>query len=208
VHSLVGFVDEQLPVGCVEEEEGVFVAFFHYPAASVFGVHFHFAVFAAHLLFGQQFVVFVVDLEVGVAVGVVDEGVHIVAADGIGDEVHAVFFSDVFAHYDYIGHVVVVPVGVAAGPEAWPAEYADGAGVPEDRVAVDHAVVAGMPEVGGGVDGAAGGYAGVVGVAAGRAGGAGAAGGGVARGDGARGAMVHFSGASGRICGDGAGIGP
>ena len=71
----------------VEEEEGVFVAFFHNPATTVFRVDFDFAVFAADLLFGQEFVVAVVDLEVGVAVGVVDEGVHVVAAEGVGDKV-------------------------------------------------------------------------------------------------------------------------
>ncbi len=67
----VGFVDEQLAVG-IEEEEWVFVSLFHDPATAVLGVDFHFFVLADDLLLGQEFVVFVVYLQVGVSVGVVD----------------------------------------------------------------------------------------------------------------------------------------
>ncbi len=50
---LVGLVDEQLAFGGVEEQQRVFVALLHYPAAAVLWVNLHLAVFAAYLLFGQ-----------------------------------------------------------------------------------------------------------------------------------------------------------
>ena len=151
--GLVGFVDEELAVLGVEEEERIFVAFLHYPATAVFGVDFDFAVFAAYLLLGQEFVVLVVDLQVGVAVGVVDDGVHVVAAEGVGDEVEFIGVADVFSHHNHVGYVIVIPVAVAVDPEAGPVVGTWDKGIPEEPVAMNHAVVMGMPEIGCGVYG-------------------------------------------------------
>ena len=150
----VGFVDEELAVFGVEEEERIFVALFHDPATTVFRVDLNLAVFAADALFGQEFVLAVVDLQVGVAVGVVDQGIHVVAAEGEGDEVEIVGVADVFSHYNDVGDMVVIPVAVAVDPEARPVVGARDEGVPVEAVAVDHAVMMGMPEIGGRMDGA------------------------------------------------------
>lgn len=92
----VGFVDKQLSIS-IEEEEGISVFFLHDPTTAVLSVNFHFAVFAAYLLFGKEFVVLVVDLDIGVSVSFVDKSVHVVAIDSVSDEVHLVVFSGVLS---------------------------------------------------------------------------------------------------------------
>lgn len=148
--SLVGLVDEELTVG-PDEEEGVFVVLLANPATAVLGIDNHVAVLAVDFLFGQQVVVLVVDLQVGVAV-VFDDGVHDVAADAVGDKVDVVGLLDIVVHHNHIGHVVVIPVAVAVHPEAGPVPGTWGQRIPEDGVAVDHIAVPGVVEVGGRVD--------------------------------------------------------
>lgn len=147
---LVGLVDEELVVG-PDEEEGVFVVLLANPATAVLGIDHHVAVFAVNLLFGQQVVVLVVDLQVGVAV-VFDDGVHDVAADAVGDEVNLVGLLHVVVHHNHIGHVVVIPVAVAVHPESGPVPGTRGQRIPEDGVAVHHIAVPGVVEVGGRVN--------------------------------------------------------
>lgn len=132
----------------IEEEQGIFVAFLHNPATAVLCVNFHFAVFAAYLLLGQKFVVLIVDLDVGVAVRLVNQCVHIVTIDSVSDEVHLVGVADILAHYGNIGHVIVIPVAIAVQPESGPVVVVVEAGVPEQLVAMHHAVMMGMVEVG------------------------------------------------------------
>lgn len=148
----VGFVDKQLSIS-IEEEEGISVFFLHDPTTAVLSVNFHFAVFAAYLLFGKEFVVLVVDLDIGVSVSFVDKSVHVVAIDSVSDEVHLVVFSGVLSYQNHVGHVIVIPIAVAVDPEARPMPVVIAAGIPVELVAVHHAVVMGMVEVGSGVHG-------------------------------------------------------
>lgn len=123
----------------------------HDPATAVLLIDFHLAVFTADLLFSKELVVLVIDLDVGVAVGVIHEGVHIVTADSVGDEVHLVALLDILSHHDDIRHMVVIPVAVAVQPEARPVVRTRGEWIPVKGMAVNHAVMMGVPEVGSGV---------------------------------------------------------
>ena len=144
----VGFVDQELAVS-VEEEHGILVVALEDPATAIFTVYLHLSILPAYLMLGQQTVVLVIDLQVGVAVDVVDNGVHQVAADGIADHVDIVGFAHIAVHYDHIGDMVVIPVGVAVHPEARPIE---GTGMdmdPYDGAHMYHVVMIGVVEIGG-----------------------------------------------------------
>ena len=151
--TLIGLVDEELTILSVEEEERIFVAFLHNPATAILRVDFDFAVLAAHLLFGQELVISVVNLEVGVAIGVVDQSIHIVSTHGVGDQIQAVGLLDILAHHNHIGYMIVEPVAIAIHPEARPVVGSRDERIPVESVAVDHAMVMGMPEVRCGMDG-------------------------------------------------------
>lgn len=147
---LVGLVYQQFAVG-VEEQHRVFVSFLEDPAAAVLAVYLGLDVFAADFLLGQHLVVLVEDLQVGVAVHIVDDGVHQVAADGVANHIDVICVVDVFVHHYDIGDVIVIPVGVAVDPEAWPEDGARRQRVPVDGAHMNHMVMIGVVEVGGGV---------------------------------------------------------
>ena len=142
----ISFVDEEFAV-VVEEEEWVLVAFLHDPAAAVFLVDLHDAVAVADFLLGEEVVVAVEDLQVGVAIGE-GEGIHVVVAHDVGYEVGVVIFADIFADHDDVADTMVMPVAMAVAPEARPIVDVERYGVPEDGVHVDAGVVDGVIEVG------------------------------------------------------------
>lgn len=144
---LVGFVDVELAIG-IEEEESIFVAFLHNPATAILCVNFHLAIFAADLLFGKELIALVVDLDVGMAIGVVDQCIHIVAIDCVGDKVHLVGIVNISSYDNNICHMIIVPVAIAVEPEARPVVVMVAARIPVDWVAVHHAVMMRMIEVG------------------------------------------------------------
>lgn len=121
----VGLVYQQFAVD-VEEQHGVFVFLFEDPASTVLAVYLCLDVFVADFLFGEQFVAVVEHLEVGLAVNIVDDSVHEVAADCVTYHINIVGVMDVFVHNGYVSHMIVVPVGVAVYPEAGPEDWAWG----------------------------------------------------------------------------------
>ena len=126
------------------------------PASAALGIDDEVAVFAVDLLLGNEVVVLVVDLQVGIT-AVADDGIHDVAADAVGNHIDIVGILDILAHHDDIGDMVVIPVAVAVEPEAGPVPRTGNQGFPEDGVAVDHIAVPGVIEVGSGMDGTAAG---------------------------------------------------
>lgn len=129
--TLIGLVDEELTVLSVEEEERIFVAFFHNPATAILRVDFDFAVLAADALLGQKFVFAVVNLQIGVAVRIVYQGIHVVSTECIGDEIQFIVVAHILSYHIHIGHVIVIPVAVAIHPDAWPDVGSWNKGIPK-----------------------------------------------------------------------------
>ena len=82
------------------------------------------------------------------AIGVVDEGVHIVATDSVSDEVYIISGSGILSYHHYVGNVIVIPVVVAVEPESGPEPRTRGKWIPVESVAMHHVVMAGVHEVG------------------------------------------------------------
>lgn len=143
----VGLVDQQLTVD-IDEEHRVFVMFLEDPAASVLAVYLSLDVFAADFLFGEELVVLVEYLHVGLAVHIIHDGVHQVVADGVADHVNIICLFDIFVYHNDFGDVVVVPVAVAVQPESRPEDWARGYGMPYNRAHVYDSMVIWMVEVG------------------------------------------------------------
>lgn len=143
---LICLVDKQLSVS-VEEEQWVFVVLLHNPASAVLTIDFHLAVFLVHLLFSQKLVVLVEYLEVGMAVRIFYEGVHILSTYCVGNHFYIILFVYILFHYHEVSWMIVVPVAVAVIPESIVVEVAEWQWIPIYRVAVDHAVVNRVPEV-------------------------------------------------------------
>ena len=146
-NSLVCFVYQQFAVD-KEEKHRVLVSFLEYPASTILAVDFGLDILVADLLLSKQFVVLVENLEVGIAVTVVDDGIHDVSTDGVAYHIDIIGILDVFVYNHHISHMIVIPVGVAVEPEARPEEGARRYGMPDDGVHVDHVVMIGMVEVG------------------------------------------------------------
>ena len=104
-------------------------------------------------------------MQIGVAVGVVDESIHIITTNGIGNKVDIVGGAGVFSYYNHIGDMVVVPVVVAVEPESRPEPRTWGEWIPIESVAVHHVMMAWVHEVWCGVHGTMRGRHRTVGVA-------------------------------------------
>lgn len=86
-------------------------------------------------------------MQIGLPVAVVDDGVHQVAADDVADHVDIVGLLDIVVDYVDVGHMVVIPVGVAVEPESGPVEWTGMYVYPYDGVHVDESMMMGMVEV-------------------------------------------------------------
>lgn len=82
------------------------------------------------------------------AIGVVDEGVHIVATDSVSDEVYIISGSGILSYHHYVGNVIVIPIVVAVEPESRPEPRTGRKWIPVESVAVHHVMMARVHEVG------------------------------------------------------------
>lgn len=119
----------------------------HNPASAVLSINFHLAVLAANLLLCEKFVILVVYLDVGVAIGIVHESVHIVAANCIGDELNVVAFLHILANHNDVGDMVVIPIAIAIQPESGPIKGSGRERIPKEGMTMHHAVMMRMPEI-------------------------------------------------------------
>lgn len=150
---LICLVNQQL-TACVDEQHRVFVFLLEDPAATILTINLSLDILAAYLLLGKKFVVLVEDLQIGVAVTVIDYGIHDVATDSIADHVYIISIFHISVNHGDISDMVVIPIRVAVEPEARPEEGARRYRGPDDGMHVDHVVMVGVMEVWGRMHGA------------------------------------------------------